>query len=126
MIKSLAFFEIVVQNFGQALEWYTKILGLELCGKVTENEDGPWCQLQTQTGDKHLALWQANWKPSEAGKTLYSSIPVFEVVDLDKFYLELSAKGVIFLENIRTRPGYRITTIADPEGNRLQLFEPTI
>jgi len=125
MIKKLAFLEIVVDDFNRALEWYTKTLGFDLCGEITEGESGLWCQLKTKEGDNRLALWKPNWKPRKE-KDFYSFIPVFEISNLDMFVLDLKTKEVTFLEEIRQAETYRITTIVDPEGNRLQLFEPTV
>ncbi len=123
MINKLAFLEIVVKDFDQAFEWYTQVLGLEIDGQMIENEDGLWCQLKTLTGDNRLALWKPGWAPDQK-KDLYSLVPVFEVIGLDALVRDLETKKVTFLESVREMPSYRITTIADPEGNRLQLFEP--
>jgi predicted enzyme related to lactoylglutathione lyase len=123
MIKKLAFLEIVVADFPRALDWYTKIMGFEVDGEEVENESGRWCQLKTQSGDNRLALWKPSWTPGQE-KALYSFIPVFEVDNLEQLVACLKAKKVLFLEGIRQMPSYRITTIVDPERNRLQLFEP--
>ncbi len=123
MIKKLAYLEIVVIDFERAVEWYTKILGLELDGEIAKEQSGLWCQLKTQTGDKRLALWQPVWIPSQE-KNLDSLIPICEVAELDEIVADLKPNGVKFLEEIRQMVNYRITTIADLEGNRLQLFEP--
>lgn len=125
MIRRLAFLEIVVKDFDAALEWYTRILGFELSGEIISNEDGRWCQLVTFEGDDRLALWQPPWTPDPNKEVHPSIIPVFAVHDLCAFVDRLAVNNVRLLEGIRERAGYRITTIADPEGNRLQLFEIT-
>ncbi|MFH1235331.1 MAG: VOC family protein [Parcubacteria group bacterium] len=125
MIQRLAFVEVVVRDFDAALAWYTKVLGFKLSGAITSNEDGRWCQLVTTEGDDRLALWRPSWTPNLEGKSQPSFIPVFAVHDLRTLVDRLAADQVTLLEGIRERADYRITTIADPEGNRLQLFETT-
>ncbi|TSA45497.1 VOC family protein [bacterium] len=130
MICALAFFEIVVNNFDVMLEWYTQILGFRLKGEIIFNEDGRWCQLMTSDGDGRLALWKPSdpsKTPDPGGKIRPSFFPIFEVQDLYSFVERLKAsKKVKMLEPIRERVGYRITTIADPEENQLQLYEKRI
>lgn len=127
MISSLAFIEIVVDNFDMMLEWYTQILGFRLKGEIISNEDGPWCQLMTSDGGGHLALWKSLdplKTPDSNGKIRPAFFPIFEVQNLRLFVGRLEASGKVkILESIRERIGYLITTIADPEGNQLQLYE---
>lgn len=85
MIHSLAFIEIVVDNFDTMLEWYTQILGFRLKGEIITNEDCHWCQLMTSDGGGHLALWQPSdpsKMPDPNRKVRPSFFPIFEVHDL--------------------------------------------
>lgn len=126
MIRNLAFIEIVVNNFGMMLEWYTQILGFTK-GEIICNEDGRWCQLMASDGGGHLALWKPldpSKKADPNGKMHPSFFLIFEVQDLCSFMRRLEASGKVkILESVRERIGYRITTIADPEENQLQLYE---
>ncbi len=125
MIRRLEFFEIVVSDLDAAVVWYSQNLGFVLSGEIVSNEDGRWCQLATPEGDNHLALWQPSWMPAPEGKIHPSFIPVFAVCNLRAFVDRLIANNVVMIEGIRERMGYCITTIADLEGNKLQLFEAT-
>ena len=123
MIEKLAFLEVVVEDFERALEWYTKTIGFEICGEIIENSDGRWCLLKTKDGDNRLALWKpSGWTPYQEKKDRYSFVPVFQVANLDECVTRLKEKEVTFLEGIREKERYHITTIVDPEQNRLQLF----
>lgn len=122
MIHRLAFVEVVVKDIDTAIEWYSRILGF-IPKKITSNEDGRWCQLETSSGDNRLALWQPLWTPNPEGKNHPSFIPVFAVNNLRKVVDQLKVNKVEILEDIRERVGYRITTIKDLEKNQLQLFE---
>lgn len=123
MITKLAFVEIIVNDFDQALEWYQDILGFELDSEIIENKDGMWCLLRTSTDDARVALWKPPYIADQCDKEAMPFQVVFEVEDLPKSAKSLSKKGVKFLEEIREMPKYRITTIEDIEGNQLQLYE---
>jgi len=45
--------------------------------------------------------------------------------NLDADYLRLNAAGVEFIEQPTDYGGLRIATLRDPEGNLIQLFQPT-
>jgi len=124
MIKRLLYLEIAVRNLQKSIDWYSKILGFEVCRRI-ENEDGPWCQMKTGSDDS-LALWQdPNGVPAQEHPNQQTFFPIFQVDNLPQVVQELSAKEANILEPIRERKGYKITTIADPDGNKLQLVEVT-
>lgn len=127
MIHGLAFIEVVVDNFNMMLEWYTQILGFRLKGEIISNEDGPWCQLMASDGVGYLALWKPSdplKTPDPSGKIRPAFFPIFEAQNLRLFMEQLEVSGKVkILEPIRERIGYLITTVADPEGNQLQLYE---
>ncbi|MFH1565791.1 MAG: VOC family protein [bacterium] len=112
-----------MKNLDEVFRWYTDVLGFKLSGEVVSNEDGRWCLLATTSGDNHLALWQPSRTDASTEKEQQSFVPVFEVFGLPDFVGCLAREGVSVLEEIRDRKDYAITTIADPEGHRLQLFE---
>ncbi|MEI6288694.1 MAG: VOC family protein [bacterium] len=122
MITGLAFLEIVVKNFDQALKWYTENLGLIVFGEIESCEDGHWCRFKTNDGCNSVALWQPNWVPNPQKEHPYF-MPVLAVTNLYAMVNDLKRKGVVFTEGIRERPSYSITTLVDLEGNQLQLQE---
>ena len=48
----------------------------------------------------------------------------FDTDDLDAEYQRLRSAGVEFIEQPAEYGGLRITTLIDPEGNLVQLFQP--
>ncbi|MGA2417686.1 MAG: VOC family protein [Candidatus Staskawiczbacteria bacterium] len=126
MICGLAFVEIVVNDFDAMVNCYVQELGFKQ-GKADNNEDGRWCQLVTPDGQALIALWEPSdplQKPDPAGRTRPCFLPIFKVRDICLLVNKLKTSGKIkILEEIRRRPKYWITTIADPEGNHLQLYE---
>ena len=124
MISGLAYVEIVVSNFQLSIDWYTNLLGFSVSDTIS-NEDGLWCQLASPNNETHLALWQPVLEVVNSTEN-QKIIPIFTTTNLRLFSKNLSENGVVFLEDIRERPGYLITTIADPDGNQLQLLEKIV
>ena len=55
----------------------------------------------------------------------YRHMVGFDSDDLDADYRRLSSEGVEFIEQPTEYDGLRIATLKDPEGNLIQLFQPT-
>jgi len=78
-------------------------------------------------GQSLIALWEPSdplQKPDPAGRARPCFLPIFKVQGIYPLVDKLKISGKIkILEDIRRRPKYCITTIADFEGNHLQLYE---
>ena len=99
-------------------KWYEKHLGINPV--PTSYEDKPWVQ--------------------EAGPTIFSPMPDsasmipegkswmlnLRVADLDAFVAQLTAEAVVVKVDPATYPNGRFATLADPEGNPIQLWEPAL
>ncbi|MEO1731588.1 MAG: VOC family protein [Pseudomonadota bacterium] len=99
-------------------QWYHKHLGINPV--PTSYEDKPWVQ--------------------EEGPTIFSPMPDsagmipegkswmlnLRVADLDAFAAQLKADGVAVEVDPKTYPNGRFATLADPEGNPIQLWEPAL
>lgn len=98
--------------------WYDKHLGINPV--PTSYEDKPWVQ--------------------EAGPTIFSPMPDaatmipkdkswmlnLRVADIEAFTKQLRAEGVAVELDPNTYPNGRFATLADPEGNPIQLWEPKL
>lgn len=97
--------------------WYEKHLGINPV--PTSYDDTPWVQ--------------------EAGPTIFAPMPEdaegmipdgkswmlnLRVADLDAMAAQLRADGVTIAVDPATYPNGRFATLADPEGNPIQLWEP--
>ena len=98
--------------------WYDKHLGINPV--PTSYDDKPWVQ--------------------EAGPTIFSPMPDaatmipkdkswmlnLRVADIEAFVTQLKADGVAVELDPTTYPNGRFATLADPEGNPIQLLEPKL
>ncbi len=95
--------------------WYTKHLGVNDLNVDYE----PWMQ---QSGPTVFALFPAD---SDYFGDKQSFMLNFRVEGLEDFVKQLKADGVKVVKNIEEQPGVgRFASIEDPEGNRVELWEP--
>jgi predicted enzyme related to lactoylglutathione lyase len=103
-------------------EWYRRHLGIDV-------QDGGWA----------LFRWRDHEDPARAGATVWSLFPEgteyfgsneqramidYRVVDLDAVLAELRREGVSVDERIEETSEGRFGWITDPEGNRIELWQP--
>ena len=96
-------------------------------------------QLGICTEDGHADfLWRENDKPDDVGRTVWSPFPAdtdyfgpaqpafmvnYRVNNLDRMLAQLRGNGVT-VEKIEDYDYGRFAWITDPEGNRIELWEP--
>ncbi len=105
-------------------EWYAKHLGIEV-HPVHGTASMLWSdELPPGTGLTAWALFPADTKHfGDAGKTAMVN---YRVDDLDGLLAQLHEKGVA-LDSTREEYSYgRFAWIVDPEGNRIELWEPLV
>jgi predicted enzyme related to lactoylglutathione lyase len=118
MIKRLSGATIWSADLNHLLPFYRDVLGLPVAQQapgfaVLGGADEPSLGLGT-----HSAIRGRAADP-------HRHMVGFESDDLDADYRRLSAAGVEFIEPPTDYGGLRIATLADPEGNLIQLFQPT-
>jgi predicted enzyme related to lactoylglutathione lyase len=84
--------------------------------------------------------WRADENPDDTGQTLWSPFPHdtkyfdpsevpfminYRVADLDGLLVALRAEGVTVEDRVENYDYGRFAWISDPEGNRIELWEPT-
>lgn len=102
--------------------WYRDHLGLPV-------EDGGWAVLQ----------WRAHDDPARAGSTVWAvfddttdyfgaggqrAMLNYRVADLDAVLAALRREGVTVDERVESTENGRFGWITDPEGNRVELWQP--
>ena len=104
-----------VKSIDSSLAFYTEKLGFEL---VFHDPEGGMALVKTNTQDCSIGF-------SEAEDVIPStSSTVFDVENMDKAVETLQQRGVSFIGDVETIPGYgRFATFADPDGNSLMLSE---
>lgn len=111
-------------NVPQMKEWYEKHLGIQYADK-----DGG-----------ASFYWREDENPEKRGYTVWSIFPKdtqyfgpgpapfmvnFRVADLDGLFRQLEREGVELAGGIEEYEYGRFAWIKDPEGNRIELWEPS-
>jgi len=99
--------------------WYRDVLGLPIqsWGGATLDYDAP--------GHPPMVVWNAfpadtdYFGPSESDHMIN-----YAVDDLDAFLARIEAKGVPVLKRDDSDPSGKFAWILDPEGNKLELWQP--
>lgn len=105
----------------QTKDWYTKNLGLKT------DEYGALFEFRNM--DKPDQKNYLQWSPFEENTTYFSPSEKefminYRVGDLEALQKELKAAGVIILDKIETYEYGKFLHILDPDGNKIELWEP--
>ncbi len=103
-------------------EWYRVHLGLPV-------EDGGWAVLQWREHDDPARPGSTVWAIFDEtsdyfGATGQRAMLNYRVADLDAVLGELRNEGVSVDARVETMPEGRFAWITDPEGNRIELWQP--
>jgi predicted enzyme related to lactoylglutathione lyase len=117
VIKRLSGATIWSADLNHLLPFYRDVLGLPVAQQAPgfavlgDSADGPYLALGTHS--------------EVAGRAAdpHRHMVGFDSDDLDADYRRLSDAGVEFVEPPTAYGGLRIATLADPEGNLIQLFQ---
>lgn len=120
-IKDIGLSWIMVNNFDQALEFFTKKLGL----KIEElNQEYGWAELVSENALGHrlgIALENPEEKCHHPGQ---NAVMTMEVSNIDQAKEDLKKKGVKLIGDIIEVPGVvKMLTFEDPDKNCFQLCE---
>ena len=105
--------ELRTANWGQSVEWYRDVLGLQVLVRVTD--DG---YALLAAGETRLALL-ARASPGESTKRISLA---FEVTDLPQMIYRLEEAGAPIIKQKVDDEGLREVSTTDPDGNRIRLF----
>jgi catechol 2,3-dioxygenase-like lactoylglutathione lyase family enzyme len=123
MIRRLDNVGIAVADVRRAVDFYTRVLGLEGQGDDTDGT--------VQVGNASLYLFRSQAPSGAVGRTTdYYHNPVgldhlaFEVDDIEQAGAELVRRGVAFAGPVVGNPGeFRYRGFADPDGNMLYIIQ---
>lgn len=99
--------------------WYEKHLGINPV--PTSYDDTPWVQQEGPTIFSPMPDIAEGMLPE--GKSWMLNL---RVADIEAFVAQLLADGVAVELDPQTYPNGRFATLADPEGNPIQLWEPAL
>lgn len=114
---------IIVRDYDEAIDYYTKTLGFSLLQDEKQSEEKRWVTIGTGDG---LAILLAKAKENQTyaiGDQFGGRVGLFlETDDFDKTYAEFMEKGVNFLEPYRNEPYGKVVQFADIYGNKWDLL----
>ena len=115
-ITGIGGFFFCVKNSGALNDWYEQHLGVRKVGE--RDEDGSWWQeagptvFASETAAEQIAGQEYAWRIN------------FRVRDLDAMVAQLRAAGAAVDVDDTAYPNGRFAHLRDPEGNRIELWEP--
>ena len=113
---------LAADNPQQMQEWYSQHLG------VSVDDHGVWSHYwRERETPEHIGrtVWEVFAKDAENFKSSASPFMVnYRVDDLEEFLAELRQSGVTVLEETVEFPFGRLGWCIDPEGNKIELWEP--
>jgi predicted enzyme related to lactoylglutathione lyase len=122
LLKRVVYVTQFVSDQDKALDFYTRVLGLEKRNDNPTPNDGPRFLTVGVTGeDFQLVLWPG--KPG-VGEAIGGRIPAactIETPDCRRAFEEMQSRGVKFETGVLEYPWGLIAVFVDPDGNRLQL-----
>ncbi len=118
-VKELGMVWIAVKDFKKAVEYYTKVVGLEV---LEMHEQMGWAELGGSEGGIRLGIGQCDPKsPVQPGA---NAIPTFTVDALEKSTKEMKAKGAVCVGAVDEVPGHvKMQLMRDPDGNLFHVVQ---
>lgn len=128
MIEKVTHVPIVVSDQDKALEFYTKVLGLEKRADYQLPGNPRWLTVAPKGSDLELILFRGTFKldpRAPPGSSHGGNHWVFKSDDCRKDVEILKSRGVKFDGEAPVEANFGLAAyFADPDGNRLTLLEP--
>jgi predicted enzyme related to lactoylglutathione lyase len=117
------------KNCGKLADWYHQHLGIELVAGGKGD----------QAPQFHMFQWREKDHPEAAGTTVWAIFPEntnyfgpggsqfmvnYRVANLDRLLGQLRQEGVTVIDKVESEDNGRFGWAVDPEGNRIELWEP--
>lgn len=126
MSLRLALTALLVAEYDPAIDFFTRVLGLELVADTPLGPDKRWVVVAPAGGGPGLLLARAADEDQRAfiGKQGGGRVFLFlETDDFDADHARMAAAGVRFLETPRREPYGAVAVFEDLCGNRWDLIE---
>jgi catechol 2,3-dioxygenase-like lactoylglutathione lyase family enzyme len=118
MIRGIKFTTIPVRDQEEALEFYTKKLGMEILTDQPFDDKQRWIELGIPGADTGVVLFTPEGHESRIGSFQGLS---FWTDDVNKTYAELTARGVKFDKPPMTADWGTSSVFVDQDGNKFAL-----
>lgn len=118
---------LVVRDYDEARDWYTRILGFELLEDTPLDEGKRWLRV-APPGSRETALLLAKAATPEQvaaiGRQAGGRVLLFlKTREFDRDHAAMLSRGVRFLEEPRREPYGSVAVFEDLYGNRWDLLE---
>lgn len=111
---------IIVENLEKAIEFYTKVVGLEL---KEYHKEFRWAELSGPNGAT-LGIGENTDDCKSPIKVGSNAVVTITVEDLDKALAHFVKHGATLIGGIEEVPGHvRMQTFADKDGNTMQIVQ---
>lgn len=121
-------FALVVRDYDEAIDWYTRVLGFELREDTPMPGGKRWVRVAPRgPGETSLLLAKATTPAQLASVGCQAGGRVFLFVHTDDFdgdHARMQVLGVHFVEAPRHEEYGTVVVFEDLYGNRLDLIEP--
>ncbi|MFF4370827.1 VOC family protein [Streptomyces sp. NPDC001594] len=128
MSSRIALTTLVVRDYDEAIDFYTRALGFELAEDTARPDGSRWVVVRPP-GAKEAALLLARAKDdaqrSRIGDQTGGRVGFFlHTADFAADHARMAAEGVRFLEEPRHEPYGSVAVFEDLYGNRWDLLQP--
>lgn len=122
MINSIDLVWIVVNDIKKAIDFYTKVVGLEL---LEFDETYFWAELGGKNKGTRLGIAQKQPEQGCCGiEPGQNAMMTFNVDNIESSVADLTKKGAKLLGDIQEVPGHvKLQTLQDLDGNHMQIVQ---
>lgn len=122
LLKKVAYVTQFVSDQDKALDFYTRLIGLEKRIDNPTPDGGPrFLTVGVKDDDLQLVLWPGRHGEGERVQGRIPAACTIETPDCRKAFEELTSRGVTFETDVIEYPWGWVAVFVDPDGNRLQL-----
>ena len=124
--RTLAHVAIVVRDYDEAIDFYTRALGFKLVEDTPLSAEKRWVVVAPSDDSASLLLAKASndEQLSRVGNQTGGRVFLFlHTDDFDRDHRAMSAHGVTFIENPRDEKYGKVVVFEDLYGNRWDLIE---
>ena len=125
MLKKVIYVALFVSDQDKALDYYTKVIGLEKRWDAPLSGGTRWVTVGVKGQDFELVLWPGTATSANPVEGIIPAIPAtytIETEDCREAFETLKSRGVKFEPpEVLDRPWGLAAMFQDPDGNRLQL-----
>ena len=128
MIQHIAAFALVVRDYDEAIDYYTRVLGFDLVEDSPLANGKRWVRVAPR-GARETSVLLAKATTDRQGEHIGDQTGgrvgyFLHTDDFHRDHAAMSARGVAFVEPPREEPYGRVAVFEDLYGNRWDLVQP--